>query len=48
MAMLQSYLQMECSTYENTQALFHRTKTNNPKIDMGPQKAELPKQSWEK
>ena len=33
----QSNLQIQCNPYQNTNGIFHRTKTNNPKICMEPQ-----------
>ena len=48
-------LQIECSPYQNTNSIFHRTRTNNPKICMEPQKTlnsqrnlekKRTKQSW--
>ena len=43
MAILLSYLQIQCSPYQITQHIFHRTTTNNPKIYMEPQKPRITK-----
>ena len=37
---MQSKLQMQCNPYQITQDNFHRTRTNNPKIYMEPQKTQ--------
>jgi len=36
----QSNLQIQCNPYPMTQDSFHRTRTNNPKIYMEPQKTQ--------
>ena len=36
----QSNLQIQCNPYQITHDIFHRTTTNNPKIDMEPQKTQ--------
>ena len=36
----QSNLQIQCKPYPMTQDIFHRTRTNNPKIYMEPQKTQ--------
>ena len=41
----QSNVQMQCNPYQITHDIFHRTRTNNPKIYMEPQKTQNLKQS---
>ena len=36
----QSNLQIQCNPYQITHDIFHRTRTNNPKIYMEPQKPQ--------
>ena len=36
----QSNLQIQCNPYQMTQDIFHRTRTNNPKIYIEPQKTQ--------
>ena len=36
----QSNLQIQCNPYQITHDIFHRTRTNNPKIHMEPQKTQ--------
>ena len=42
------FMKIQWLTYHITHDNFHRTRTNNPKIHLEPQKAKLPKQSEEK
>jgi len=51
--MTQSNLQIQCNPYQSTNGIFHRTRANNPKICMKPQKTpnsqsnlEKEEQSW--
>ena len=36
----QSNLQIQCNAYQITHDIFHRTRTNNPKMYMEPQKTQ--------
>ena len=38
--MTQSNLQVQCDPYQITHDIFHRTRTNNPKIYVEPQKTQ--------
>ena len=42
------FMKIQWPTCQITHDIFHRTRTNNPKIHLEPQKAKLPKQSEEK
>ena len=44
----QSNLQSQCNPYQNSNGIFHRNRTNNPKIGMEPQKTPKSQNNLEK
>ena len=44
----QSNLQIQCNPYQITHTIFHKTRTNNPKIYMEPQKTQNRQSNSEK
>ena len=44
----QNNLQIQCNCYQNSNGIFHRHRTNNPKICMEPQKTPNSQNNFEK
>ena len=44
----QGDLQIQCNPYQNTNSICHKTRTNNPKICMKPQKTPHSQRNLEK
>ena len=48
MSILPKAISIQCNSYQNTHDIFHRTRTNNPKIYMEPQKMPNSQSNLEK